>query len=105
MPLDKYLIVYRTPNCTPVSPGVNVLTASVVIAPLNTQRMGFFIFNNSTNSVYVTLGATSVAATCTMLIPTYATWSYDFPICYTGIISAIRNAGTGVCTVHELLSS
>ncbi len=104
MPLDPYLIVYRTPICTPVTPGVNVLLASVVIAPANPRRIGFYIFNNSSNSVYVTLGPTSASSFCTQLIATFATWACNDPICYTGVISAIRNAGSGVCTVHELIS-
>lgn len=104
MILNPFLIIYRTPNCAPVTPGVNVLLASVVIAPANPSRMGFLIFNNSANSVYITLGPTSASSTCTQIVATFASWQFVFPVCYTGIISAIRNAGSGVCTVHEILA-
>lgn len=83
--------------------GVNVLLASVVIAAANPNRLGFIIFNNSSNSVYVTFGATSVAAACTQLVATFSSWVCMSSVSYTGVISAIRNAGSGVVTVHELI--
>lgn len=88
--------------CAPVSPGVNVLLVSVVIAPANAARKSFYIYNNSANSAYITFGPTSTSATCTALVATFTSFVMSGPVCYTGAISAIRNSGSGVCTVHEL---
>lgn len=90
-----------TCNYPPLS--TNVVTTSVVILPANSNRKGFIIFNNSANSTYVTFGPTSVASTCTRLIPTYASWEVTQGAVYTGAISAIRNSGTGIITVYELI--
>lgn len=86
-----------------ITGGVNVLLASVVIAPANPERLGMIIFNNSSNSVYVTFGATSASSTCTRLIPTFASWECLGSVIYTGVVSAIRNAGSGACIAYELL--
>lgn len=86
-----------------VETSVNVTTASVILVPANPNRKGVVIFNNSSNSVYVKYAATSVASTCTKLIATYASWEPVSPVCYTGPISAIRNSGSGVVTVFELI--
>ncbi len=80
----------------------NVLLVSVVVAAANSNRKGFIIFNNSSNSTYVTLGSTSVAATCTRLIATFTSWEVTTGVIWTGVISAIRNAGSGGVTVYEL---
>ncbi len=79
----------------------NVVLVSVKIAEANPNRKGFIIFNNSANSVYVSLTGPAVAATCTRLIATYAAWEWLYPIAYTGEIYAIRNSGTGQVTVWE----
>ncbi len=95
----------KASRCTPaVAGGVNVLLASVVIAAANPDRLGLIIFNNSSNSVYVTFGGTSSSATCTRLIPTFASWECIGAVIYTGAVSAIRNAGSGACIAYELLS-
>lgn len=105
MPIyGQSMTVFRTSLCVPVSPAVNVLLVSVVIAPANPKRIGFMLYNNSANSTYVTFGPTAVAASCTQIVATFASWPFFYPVCYTGPISAIRNAGSGVCTVYELLS-
>lgn len=80
----------------------NVGTSSIVAFPKNPQRLAFYLYNNSSNSVYVTFGPTSVAATCTWTVPTFATWIHNYPVGYTGEISAIRNAGSGTLTLYEL---
>jgi hypothetical protein len=83
--------------------GTNVLLASVVICQANPNRKGFIIFNNSANSTYVTFGATSSSATCTYLIATFASLTVNSGCIYTGVMSAIRNSGSGVVTVYELV--
>lgn len=80
---------------------VLTLLLSLVIAPANANRKGIVIFNNSANSCYVSLAGTAVAANCAHIIPTFASWECFWPVMYTGAISAIRNAGTGVITAWE----
>jgi hypothetical protein len=82
---------------------VNVLLVSAQLVAANANRKGFVIFNNSANSVYVTEGPTSVAANCTRLIATFTSWENVAGAVWTGAISAIRNSGSGVCTVFELI--
>lgn len=79
----------------------NVLLSSVQIAPANPNRKGFIVFNNSTNSTYVTMGATSSSASCTKLIATFTSWECYSP--YTGVLSAIRNAGSGNAVFYDLI--
>lgn len=86
-------------SCTMVSPAVNVLLVSVVIAPANANRKGFMIWNNSSNSAYVTFGPTSNSSTPNSIVPTFTTLTFIYG--YTGAISAIRNAGSGTCVVWE----
>lgn len=83
--------------------GVNVGTTSVVVAPENENRKGFIVFNNSANTVYLSLADTSVASSCTKPLATYQTWEIMSDFWYTGPISAIRNSGSGVVTVWEFL--
>lgn len=82
---------------------VTVNTTSAVIAPANPNRVGFVIYNNSSNSRYVCLGATATGTLCHKIIATFATWECYGPVCYTGILSAIGNAGTGTMNVVELV--
>lgn len=89
-------------TAAPVSPAVNVLLVSTVIAPANPNRKGFYIWNNSANSAYVSLAATSTSAGPTQIVPTFQTWSMVGPLCYQGPIAAIRNSGSGTMTVWEL---
>lgn len=91
----------KSSTVTLINPVVNVLTASLVIAPANANRKGFVIFNNSSNSCYVSLAGTSVASTCTRLIATFTSWEFFPQFCYQGAISAIRNAGSGGIAVWE----
>ncbi len=67
--------------------------------------MGFMLYNNSGNSCYVNFGATATSSACSIIIPTFAAWSWPFPhFCYVGPISAIRNAGSGTIIVTEFNS-
>ncbi len=80
----------------------SVATTSIVIVPSNPSRKGLIIYNNSANSVYIAYGPTCISATkMTAIIPTFQQWVMPVPI-YTGDISAIRNAGTGICMSTEL---
>jgi hypothetical protein len=88
--------------CT-VTTSVSVTTASVLIATTNTSRKGFIIWNNSSNSIYLSFAPTSSSSTCTYILPTFASWVYNGPIIYQGPISGIRNSGSGTVTLYELV--
>ncbi len=80
----------------------SITTASAVVVPVNYKRKGLIIFNNSANSVYLTYGATSSSASCTRILATFTQYETYGPVSYTGVISGIRNAGSGTLTVTEL---
>ncbi len=96
--------VYRSATATLVTPVVNVTNAGQIIAPANPNRKAFYIWNNSANSGYVTLGSTPSSATCPIIIATFQSYISNGPVCYTGPISAIRNgAATGNMAVTEII--
>lgn len=80
----------------------SVLLATTQVCASNPSRKGLVIWNNSTNSAYVSFFATGDSATCTYIVPTFASLTLLNNICYTGPISAIRNSGTGNLTCWEL---
>lgn len=91
---------YRVGSYTYTS--TNVLLVSVQIAAANPNRRGFIIFNNSSNSVYVSFANPAVASAAVRIIATFTSWEVLAPICYTGALYAIRNAGSGAVSVWEL---
>lgn len=80
----------------------SVGTLSVQVLAANPYRKGCYIYNNSSNTVYINFGATVSSSTAMVLpIATFATWAMPLPI-YTGKIAAIRNSGTGTLLITEL---
>lgn len=79
----------------------NVALVSAVIATANYKRRGIIMYNNSANSVYVSWAATSTSTGCALIIPSFQSWFWLTPPVYIGVISAIRNAGTGAVNVYE----
>lgn len=86
-----------------VSASANITTAagtgSVLVMNDNPNRKGFMLYNNSSNSVYVTFGATSASNACSVIIASFQQFIFMSP--YVGKISGIRNAGTGNVIVTE----
>lgn len=89
----------QTTVTTTTSP--NVALASIQIAPANASRKFFMLYNNSANSCYVNFGQTASSSACSIIIPTFASWSWPAPVTYNGAITAIRNAGSGTIIVTE----
>lgn len=94
-PIKKYSQAIKTK--------VNVALASVKILDANANRQGLVIFNNSSNSTYLSYGVASIAAECAEILTTFNQMKMTGPGVYTGEIHAIRNAGTGNCVCWELL--
>jgi hypothetical protein len=81
-----------------------ITTASKVIAPANNRRLGLILYNQSANSVYISFTAVGDSATTLCaIIPSFQSWTMQKPI-YQGVISGIRNSGTGTVVVTELVS-
>ncbi len=86
-----------------VSPVVNTLLVSVVVAPANAARHGFMLWNNSANSEYCCYAATCTSASPTRIVATFTTWDASLaPVVYQGPISCLRNSGSGGTAVWEL---
>lgn len=96
MPEDKFLQSNHIKQTT--SPAI-AQTSVNFIGP-NTARKHFYIWNNSSNSIYITFGPVAVSSSPCFLIPAYST-HVSTNVCWTGHISGIRNAGTGTVTIHE----
>lgn len=80
----------------------SVGTVSTLVSERNSARRGFVLFNNSANSCYLSLSTASVAAHCAAIVPTFNQFVFPYP--YVGEISVIRNSGSGVCTLWELVA-
>lgn len=79
----------------------SVGTTSVLVLQKNRYRRGLVIYNNSSNSVYVSFSTTANSANkMTAIIPTFNQWTA--PEFYIGPVSAIRNAGSGVLMITEV---
>jgi hypothetical protein len=61
------------------------------------------IYNNSSNSCYITFGTTSTSAAPSFILATFANFVWQGPIIYQGPMAAIRNAGSGTITITELI--
>jgi hypothetical protein len=79
-----------------------VATTSQVIAAANPNRKGFYIWNNSSNSVYISFADTSASAGPTFILATFQSHVMVNGVVWQGVISAIRNSGSGNIVVWEL---
>lgn len=79
----------------------SVAQTSVVVLPANPRRVWFSMYNNGANTVYLTYGPTSSGSTPTRALATFASFETG-EVCYTGAISAIRNAGSGTIVSYEM---
>lgn len=75
---------------------------STVVCPANTNRKAFCLWNNGANSGYDTFGPYSASAGPTTIHASFTSLCYFGPVVYTGVVSAIRNSGSGTYTCHEL---
>lgn len=81
----------------------SITTVSQLVVPYNKRRKGLTIYNNSSNSVYITFGPTSAGATCTRILGSFTQFDMLGPVVYKGEISAIRNSGSGALIITEYL--
>jgi len=76
--------------------------SNVTILALNAQRKGATIYNDSTQILYLKLGATASATSFTAKIPSES--YYVIPAEYTGIVDGIWASANGNARVTELTS-
>lgn len=76
-------------------------TSSQTVLASNGNRKGFLLFNDSTQSCYVSFASTSSTSTFTMLLISGMTYQNE-AIIYTGVISAIWSSANGALRVTEL---
>lgn len=86
-----------------VTQAANVALTSVVVAQANPLRRCLYVWNNSSNSAYLTLGPVSNGNTPTQIVATFTSFVMAQGPVYTGTVSAIRNSGTGLMTAHECM--
>lgn len=80
----------------------NVALVSVVVLGANSGRRGLLIYNNSSNSCYVTLGPVANGGTlCCFIIASFTNFTALANVAYGGVLSSIRNAGTGNLVITE----
>lgn len=96
--------IVQTGKVRVVTTTVPTTPSSAIILPANPARIGFYIYNNSANSIYISFAPTSSGSTPTIILATFAEKFMIGPVVYTGDISATRNSGSGPATVYELLS-
>lgn len=80
-------------------------TASVLIAPANSKRMGGILWNNSSHPVYIAFALVGDSdALVTLLIEAYSHFVIPPPPIYQGPISGKRSAGTGTVSFTEFVA-
>lgn len=89
----------RAPGYT----GTNVAASAtnVTLLASNTARLGATVYNDSTATLYLKLGATASATSFTvkMIADSY----YETPFNYTGQIDGVWASATGVARIGELV--
>jgi len=90
-------VLVTTTTSTPVTVSTTVAT----IAALNTARKGLFIYNDSGRDVFVRLAAGATDSVFTLKMEKDDYYEMPQPI-YTGVITAITDAGSGDILVTQL---
>jgi len=87
-------------NTTAALSNVAASITSVTLLASNTGRKGGTIWNDSTALLYVKLGSTAAATSCTIKMA--ADSYYEIPFNYSGIITGIWASATGSARVTEV---
>jgi hypothetical protein len=78
-----------------------VATVQTVVVRANQNRKGMRIWNNSSNSVYLSAGLTCNSSTTLFaIVPTFQSFELT-NVNYMGPVCAIRNSGSGNVVVTE----
>jgi hypothetical protein len=91
----------QTAASSTLATAANSASTFVVLAA-NAARKGFMIFNDSSVTVTYAFAATASAAAFTFRLTAGASYIYNLPVIYTGIVSAISPSATGNQRTTEL---
>lgn len=94
----KQIVAVR--STTPTLSNVSASASSVTVLAANSARDGATIWNDSSAILYLKLGATASATSCTVKMVADA--YYEVPYGYTGIIDGIWASATGSARVTEI---
>ncbi len=84
-----------------VTSSATITTSCVQIVGANSLRKWIKLYNNSSNSVYLSLMPNCNSSTTLFaIVPTFA--NYDMSVNWQGAIYGIRNAGTGNVVATEM---
>lgn len=90
---------------TPTQTSVASSATNVTVVASNANRLGATITNESTQNLYLKLGATASATSYTVLLPGAAAAPYayyEIPFGYTGIVDGLWASANGNARVTEL---
>lgn len=90
-------------NVNPVVTTVGTTSDRILPVAYNRRRLGFVVFNNSSNSLYVSFTDPAQVTQCVRIVELYSSWEvYGPSAVWQGELHAIRGAGTGAVTVWEM---
>jgi len=90
-----------TAPTTAVLTNVTVSNISATLLTANASRRRFLLYNDSGALIFVAFAATATNTAYTIELPNNTLYESELND-YTGVISAIRNAGTGAVRVTEI---
>jgi hypothetical protein len=94
--------ITRFPSSNSGSPGnVASSASSVTLLAANAARKSFFIFNDSTATLYVKFGATASAISFTVKLGPGGYYECPMPV-YTGVVDGVWSSANGAARVTEL---
>lgn len=93
--------VTATPSTTGTLANVASSATVVTLQALNTSRLGWTVWNDSTSVLYLKFGSGASATSCTVKIA--ADGYYELPFLYTGVITGIWASANGNARVTEFV--
>ncbi len=104
---DVYNDVTHTFGGTSATSSTAALTSvassltSVALLPVNANRKGLSIYNESTAILYIAFAGTATTSAYTIQVPANSSYQASAPV-YTGAISGIWSAANGFARITEL---
>lgn len=100
-------LIVSSSSAPPTSSTATITSAagsasSVVLSASNTNRKGWYVFNDSTAILYLAFAATSAINAYTVQIPANSFYEMPPEPVYTGTLSGIWSAANGNARITEL---
>lgn len=81
---------------------VTAATSTTTVLASNSSRVGAYVFNDSTATLYLAFASTASTTAYTLQVPPGGTYLHDGPVIYTGQLSGIWSAANGAARVTEV---